>query len=206
MASLFSNLRHLFFVKRIPSLHIPEDHEPVTDTNNPAYQQELEWQGFISHESLSPAEREQVPTLKQDLGDLEEHLMPAFWEFNQKAKHHQNRYYLYQWLFMGGAFVSTLSGTLTTYSYVVSGEENNLVAIFLGILTMLASFVTTLFTYMSQANNPQKRWAKARRLTEELRMNYFLYLSHIKPYDGDDRLFQMRRFVIDIRRKENDNG
>ena len=58
---------------------------------------------------------------------------------------------------------------------------------------------------MSNRHEPQKRWGKTRRLTEELRMHYFTYLSHIAPYDTPDRLQIMRENVVDIRVKEQEN-
>lgn len=201
MASFKERWNNLFFVKRRPKLHVSEYFEKP-----PNYEQELDWQGFITASAVSKSMQDQSPVLTQDLEDVEEHLLPAFWEFNQKANHFQNRYYLYQWVFMLGAFFSTLFGAATTYSYAIAGTDNNVAAMVLGVCTMAVSGITSFFTYMSQANSPQKRWAKTRRLAEELRMNYYLYLAHLKPYDKEDRVNQMRRFVIDIRRKENDNG
>jgi Protein of unknown function (DUF4231) len=73
------------------------------------------------------------------------------------------------------------------------------------LITAAIGAITAFFTAVSNRGEPQKRWGKARRLTEELRMHYFTYLSHLPPYDTPDRLKVMRRNVVDIRVKEQQN-
>jgi len=73
------------------------------------------------------------------------------------------------------------------------------------IITAIIGALTAFFTALSNRHEPQKRWGKTRRLTEELRMHYFTYLSHLAPYDTADRVQVMRENVIDIRVKEQEN-
>lgn len=202
MANRYENL---FFNKRRPKRNVPIDWVPPAD-----YEQELEWEGFISIKHWKESEQDDIedyPLLKQDIADLEQHLMPVFWEFNQKAKHYQNRYYRYQWVFMWGAFLTTMLGALTTFAYSQDELASNIggvdfVTTVLGIMTALVSALTAYYNYRSNQGSPQARWAKSRRLAEELRMNYYRYLGHLEPYNSKDRVQQLRRQVLEIRRKE----
>jgi hypothetical protein len=203
-------------------------------------QQILDKDGFVSSALWQQHDINQHPVIAQDLRDLEQHLVPTFYEFSQKASYFQNRYYLYQWVFIWGAFLTTLFGTLTTYVYSPSftaqatpevqatpslaqpdaetaqaaplesqavarlGEPNTLSQLF-GYLTALVGAVTAFFTALSNRGEPQKRWAKNRRLTEELRMQYFKYLAHLPPFDKPDRVQRLRELVVDSRIKEQEN-
>lgn len=203
MSQLFRETRNLFFIRRLPKPHVSQEWQrPRTQE---AFQDLLEYEGFISMRHWKANDLTQMATLKQDLEDLEEHLVPAFFEFNQKALHYQNRYILYQWVFMFGAFITTLLGALTTYAYTLS-DDGGMAANVFGIMTAIVSGTSAYFNFVSDQGSPQRRWAKARRLAEELRMNYYRYLAHLEPFDKDDRVQQMRRMVIDIRRKEFQNG
>jgi hypothetical protein len=202
LSSLRRTIPQLFFVKRVPKLYVPLDYKrPAKDAD---YEAQLDENGFISKAFFREADLNSYPTLRQDLADLEEHLMPTFWEFNQKALHHQNRFYLYQWIFMVGAFATTLLGALTTYTYTITPDGGDWANI-AGIATAVLAGLITFFNVLSEQNAPQKRWAKSRRLTEELRTNYFRYLAHLPPFEKEDRVNQMRKVVIAIRRKENEN-
>lgn len=195
-------MNNLFFIKRRPSFHIPAEWEPPK--SRAEYEQLEEYEGFIVKSAWQHDDLDKFPTVKQDLADLEEHLLPTFWEFNQKARHYQNRFYFYQWVFMLGAFLTTLLGALTTYAYTFT-EDSRAATITFGVLTAAVSAVTAYFNVLSDQGSPQKRWANTRRLSEELRMMYYRYLAHLPPFDKEDRLDQMRRLVLQVRRKENEN-
>jgi hypothetical protein len=102
---------------------------------------------------------------------------------------------------MGGALLTTLLGALTTYAYTLQAD-GGMFANVAGLMTAVVSGITAYFNYVSDQGSPQKRWAKTRRLTEELRTNYYRYLAHLQPYHEADRVQQMRRMVIQVRRKE----
>jgi hypothetical protein len=72
-------------------------------------------------------------------------------------------------------------------------------------MTAIVGAVTAFITALSNRGEPLKRWGKTRRLAEELRMNYFNYLSHLPPYDKPDRVQKLREMVINIRVKEQEN-
>jgi hypothetical protein len=202
MSEWIVNVRNLFFFKRMPKPHVPSKWKrPSAEAD---YEMQKDWEGFVSPLFWKKDDLTKYPTLKQDLEDLDEHLLPAFWEFNQKAKHYQNRFYLYQWIFMGGALLTTFLGALTTYTYTLDNARD--FPEIAGIMTALVSGVTAYFNYVSDQGSPQKRWAKTRRLTEELRTNYYRYLAHLQPYHETDRVQQMRKMVITVRRKEVSDG
>ncbi|MBI5666713.1 MAG: DUF4231 domain-containing protein [Chloroflexi bacterium] len=230
--------RDLFFFRRRPKLRgISMDWNPVEGDD---LQQMLESDGFVSDSLWQQYDISRHPVIAQDLRDLRQHLIPTFYEFSQKAKYFQNRYYLYQWVFIWGAFLTTVFGTLTTYAYnpfaaiqtapaavteataapgqpgaadapaasslftAQAGGGTTWSRLF-GYLTAILGAVTAFFTALSNRGEPQKRWAKNRRLTEELRMHYFKYLAHLPPYDKPDRVQRLREFVIDSRIKEQEN-
>jgi hypothetical protein len=196
-------LPQLFFIKRRPKPHIPRDwHKPK---EGKAYDELLHREGFITNRFWDADNLEMSPTIRQDLADLDEHLLPAFWYFNQKAQHYQNRFYLYQWIFMTGAFMTTVLGATTTYLYGVY-PDGATVSTLSGVATATMAGFITFFNVLYEQGKPQTRWANTRRLTEELRTTYFKYLGHIAPFDTPDRLQLMRQIVIAIRRKENQNG
>lgn len=203
--------QELTFLKNRPKLRYPKEWEAPDQT---AYQQELHWQGFISPNHMP--EVVQYPIIAQDLRDLEEYLLPVFWDFNQKAKYYQNAFYLYQWIFIFGAFMTTVLAVLTTYYgafgpaeawfLFIGPVDGDLMVTIFSVLTALVSTVTSYYTLLSNYGEPRKRWASYRRLTEELRMQYFKFLSRIEPYHQADRVDQLRREVLNIRRQEQENG
>lgn len=201
----------IFFVKRRPRLRgIPLNWERPASEDD--YQKMIRNEGFVSWKYWDgPEDISQHPILIRDLKDLEQYLLPSFFEFSQKSKYYQNRFYLYQWVFVVGAFTTTVFGTIAALFTLPSGTQvvasvgpnwQQIASIATAIVGAFTAFVTTL----SNRGDPQKRWGKTRRLTEELRFHYFTYLSHMEPYHNADRLQKLRRNVIDIRVKEQENG
>ena len=204
----------LFFIKRRPHLRgIPLNWEkPASDDQ---YQKMIRDQGFVSWKLWDgPEDVSQHPILLRDLKDLEQYLLPSFFEFSQKSKYYQNKFYLYQWIFVVGAFTTTVFGTIAALFTIPAGTEvvstTGISSVnwqqIASIATAVVGAVTAFITTLSNRGDPQKRWGKTRRLTEELRYHYFTYLSHMEPYDTPDRLQKLRRNVIDIRVKEQENG
>lgn len=188
---------------------------PETDEE---YQQLLHWDGFIAPLYWDEDDLNEYPAIIQDLSDLDEYLLPTFWEYNQKSRYYQVRYHTYQWVFIIGAFVTTVFGTLATYysGNVVSIDMGGLLSRFnitipattlelvtiFSVLTTIVSGVTSYYTLLSNQGEPRKRWASYRRLAEELRILYFKFISRLEPYDRPNRVETMRRRVIEIREEE----
>ncbi len=220
--------RDLFFIRRRPRL---TGITPDIDLTGGALDKLIESDSFVTPKDRERYEIDRYPVIVQDLRDLERYLLPTFFEFSQKAKYYQNQFYLYQWVFILGAFLTTLFGTLTTFSYPAglqgavtapavvvepvtppadaaggapADAQANWPRIF-GYMTAIIGAVTAFVTALSNRGEPQKRWAKNRRLTEELRMHYFKYLAHLAPYDRPDRVQRLRENVINTRIKEQEN-
>jgi hypothetical protein len=240
-SDLIRNLPNLFFFRRHPFNHIPKQWErPEAEAD---YQQLLEWEGFVTVDGWGDDNLQQYPVIAQDLIELEEHLLPTFWEFNQKAKHFQNNFYFYQWVFIIGAFLTTVAAILTAYfqSQPVQIIEREVPAIttqaeaddaaaaaeadrreviidttwsdtsksigsVLSWITLGVSLLTTYSATMTNHGEPRKKWNNYRRLTEELRMTYYKYLSHLEPFDKSERVTALRARILEIRRKEQDNN
>jgi hypothetical protein len=198
----------LFFIKRRPRLFgISMNWERPTTPE--AYAKLLDNEGFVTATGWTTDDIGQYPVIKQDLDDLDEYLLPTFFEFSQKSKYYQNRFYLYQWVFIFGAFITTVLGTLATLFYDPNpnrAEEFALIQQTLSYATAAVGGLTAFVTALSNRNEPQKRWAKSRRLAEELRMIYFQYLAHLDPFHEPDRVQRLREQVIDIRVKERENA
>jgi hypothetical protein len=198
----------LFFIKRRPHLWgIRLDWErPATPE---AWTKLIDDEGFVSLSGWKIDDIAQYPVIRQDLDDLDEYLLPTFFEFSQKSKYYQNRFYLYQWVFIIGAFITTVLGTLASLYYNPNPEgreEYVIIQQSLSYATAAVGALTAFVTALSNRNEPQKRWAKNRRLAEELRMLYFQYLAHLEPFHEPDRVQKLRENVIDIRVKERENA
>jgi len=202
-----------FFIKRRPKWNIEKEYARPDEDQ---YKQELHWQGFITEEYWAGDDDfNQFPLIKQDLSDLDEYLLPIFWEFNQKSKYYQNAFYKYQWIFMFGAFFTTILAVLTGYYgglpegnvnfFFLVADRDIYVNIF-GFMTTIISAVTTYYTVLSNQGEPRKRWASYRRLAEELRMLYFRYVSRVEPFHRANRIDVLRRRVLELRGQEKENG
>ncbi|MEO0561513.1 MAG: DUF4231 domain-containing protein [Chloroflexota bacterium] len=186
-----------------------------------AYQEALYWEGFITPDYWDDDDLRTYPAINQDLDDLEDYLLPSFWEYNQRARFYQRSYYYYQWVFIIGAFMTTVFGAMTTYFTVdgesgvmlfgqsyywvtlpIIGQQNFTMAAMLSLATTIVSAITSYFTLLSNQGEPRKRWANYRRLAEELRMLYFKFVSRLPPYDKANRVEKLRYRVIEIREQE----
>jgi hypothetical protein len=197
----------LFFVQRRPRLRVPfEWQKPVNDDE---FQKQIHEEDFVSHKYWSEGSLDDHPVVKRDVEDLEEYLLPAFFKFNQQSRYFQNQYYLYQWVFTFGAFVTTVLGSLATLYYPPPGmtataNDQTIQQVF-SFATAIMGAITAFTTILSNRGEPQKQWSRTRRLAEELRMNYFTYISHLPPFDSGDRVRTLRETVLDIRQKEVEN-
>jgi hypothetical protein len=203
-----SSISDLFFFKRRPRLRgIPMEWEKPDDET---YQKLVHDEGFVSARYWKEDDIGTHRIVAQDIADLDQYLLPSFFEFSQKSKYFQNQFYLYQWIFIWGAFLTTVLGALASIAYVAAGATDldpgrATVQQSLSYMTAVVGAVTAFITALSNRGEPLKRWGKTRRLAEELRMNYFNYLSHLPPYEKPDRVQKLREMVINIRVKEQEN-
>ncbi|MCB9452132.1 MAG: DUF4231 domain-containing protein [Anaerolineaceae bacterium] len=117
----FSRLKDLFFVRRFPKFFGGAPEEWEKPESEEEYQRYIHNQGFVSPDHWEGEEMAKHPVVLQDVKDLSQHLLPTFFSFGQKARHYQNQFYVYQWIFIVGAFMTTLFGTLALFSYQLVG-------------------------------------------------------------------------------------
>ncbi len=194
-----NRIRDLFFLRRFPKRDVADSWErPASDKE---YVKLLEYEDFMTLQ-FEPDKEQKYPVVVQDLKDMDEHLLPTFFELSQKAKYFQNMFYNYQWMFIGGTFFSTILGVYTTHTFTTPEALQSLPFQVATLATSLVSAIVAAYTGLTNRRQPQRRWAQARRAAEELRMNYFLYISHLAPYNQPDRLKLLRSRVIEVKQLE----
>lgn len=199
-----------FFIRRRPRLRgVPR---VWTRPDTKAYEGKLREEGFVSAQMLKPPVSR---SLAVDFRELDQHLMPHFWRLDQQAKFFQNRYYLYQWIFIIAAFLTTaLSATLV----LLFGLDTNVslgpvsLSDVLGVLTALISGAAAAVSFLGANEAPQRHWFRTRTQAESLRSLYFLYLARRPPFNIEDdaqRVQALRVKVLEVmrgRRSEKESG
>lgn len=199
----------LFIFRRRP--HLLRMPTPLTQPAQGAlpeaktlYNTQLEQAGFISESLLKDKGLTLTPELQTDLAALDEHLLADFWQQDYEALYYQNLYYLYQWIFILGALLTTVAAAVGVYIFE-SNPDVGLLGVkatdALQILTAILSGLVTAVSVLSAAQSPQDRWFKARTKSESLRSLYFLYLTRRDPFDKrshTERVRQLHSNVLDI--------
>ncbi len=191
-----SRFQDLFFIRRFPKREVPDTWE--RPENDSEYSAMLEYEDFLTLHFEGDKEQK-YPVVVRDLRDLDEHLLPTFFEFSQKSKYFQNMFYSYQWLFIVGTFLATVLGICTTYAFNTPEALNSIPFKVVTLFTSLVSAIIAAFTALANRRQPQRRWAMSRRAAEELRQNYFIYLSHLAPYNQSNRLDLLRSRVVELK-------
>jgi Protein of unknown function (DUF4231)/SMODS and SLOG-associating 2TM effector domain 1 len=176
-----------------------------------AYQKLIDDEGFISTKLWDADDINQYPVVATDIKDLENHLLPTFFEFNQKSQYYKNRFYLYQWLFLWGAFFIIVFASVSAIYTIPPGAApvfDNVQAVqqFFSSLTAIIGATTAFFIALSYRGDPQEQWGQARFLGEGLRRQYYLYLSHLPPFDKPDRLNKLRETALNARLAEREKS
>jgi hypothetical protein len=198
---IYGKAKLYFFVfKRHPFQFIDMEYTPIED--RAIYAEHLDKEGFVTVEHWQKDDLKSYKTITDDLECLEQHLLPTFWAFDQKAKYYQNVFYNHQWLFILGAFITTAAAILTNSTRPLETGEASTFHTIIGAVTIFMSLLTTYASIMTNHNQPRKRWINYRRLAEDLRMTYFQYIAHIEPFNKSDRTKKLRRHVLEIRKKE----
>ena len=202
---------HLLKLMMIPRRQQPK--EWVAPDKDEEYEQDLYYEGFIVPDRWKDDELTRYPAIMADLELLDKYLLPAFWNFNQKARHYQSRYYYYQRIFIIGAFLTTVISVVNSFVHATEFStipgliiSKEMINIFLGICTAIISARATYYTLLANYGEPRQRWARYRRLTEELRMLYFKFLGRLEPFNTKDRVTLLRQRVLEIRQQEQENG
>ena len=115
----------------------------------------------------------------EDVDFLEYELMRLFRERDHRAKAQQNRYRRQQINFLLLAILSTLIGSLQLITLANQPEQMPVFAFLETIIALLTAFLAAI----GGREPPQEQWLLNRRRAEELRREYFRFLTRVPPYD-----------------------
>lgn len=153
-------------------------------------------EALFERDKIDPAVAEQI---RADLTFLDHELLRLFRNRDHNAKLHQNRYRLYQILYI---MLAALAGMLGAFQAVAIKDSPGLVPLFAFGETIIASIVTFLATLSGrEASFPL--WLNNRRSAELMRREMFRFLAHLPPYDkldGYQRRVTLSQRAADINR------
>lgn len=167
------------------------------------YQQRLEWEGFVADTEANKISQE----LRDDLKHLEDRLLPYFWEADQEARHFQNEYYLFQWVFILGALITSVVAAVEVYLYAAHPDAELIgwgLTRWFAALATVTSLLTSVVAIVNRNEQPHHKWFRARIAAEILRSTYFTFLARHAPFDTADdaaRATQLGNVVSEVLRK-----
>lgn len=188
-------LKDLFFIRRLPKLDIPRDYKRPEPEK---YRQRLLRSGFITPEDIQRHIQENnLPqtALERLRADAEFMLsepvseiadasyIDRLYEFDHDALFYQNSYYWYNWIFIIGAFLTTIMSVIGVISprFDPTGTLGNVA----WLITAVCGVTTAVATALNQSRRPQLRWFVNRRKAEAMRRHYYLFITRAEPYSGD---------------------
>lgn len=148
---------------------------------------------------LNHVDAESKQRLNADLDVLNLELLPLFRERDYLAKYHQNRYRLYQIIYMLLAAAATLVGSLLALALNTSPQ----LVSFLSFVETLIALLTYLIINLSGREPALPAWLDNRRRAESLRREYFRYVMNLAPYrslKGFERRMVLARRAADMNR------
>jgi Protein of unknown function (DUF4231) len=148
---------------------------------------------------LKDADPGAITRIEDDLKFLENELLRLFRDRDYEAALQQNRYRLYQILYILLAALATLLGSIQ--ALVLNTNRTLLPWLAFGetIVALLATFLATI----SGREPPLPLYLNNRRRAESLRREYFRFLMGLPPYDtveGPDRRQMLSVRAADINR------
>lgn len=135
----------------------------------------------------------------EDLDFMEYELMRLFRERDHRAKYNQNRYRRLQITFLILAVGATLIGSLQV---IALGSTPEIMPVFAFMETVVA-LLTAFLAALGGREPPQELWLNNRRRAEQLRREFFRYLTRMPPYDeieGYQRRMLLSKRAADINR------
>lgn len=142
---------------------------------------------------------EATARIDADIAFMDYELLRLFVERDFEAKRNQNRYRVYQLMFLALATFATLIGSFQALALNSSPDWLPIWAFLETIIALVATFVATI----SGREPPLPRWLDNRRRAEQLRREYFRFLMNLPPYDaltGYKRQVELSRRAADINR------
>ncbi|MGJ3239779.1 MAG: DUF4231 domain-containing protein [Anaerolineae bacterium] len=139
--------------------------------------------------------------VKADIDWLNAELMPLFRERDHVAKREQNRYRQYQLGFLILATAATIVGSFQVWALQSAPQA----ILFFGVTETFIALLTTFLATLMGNRQPLAEWLENRRLTEQLRREYYRYLTDLPPYDdldGVDRKTRLARRAAAINNRK----
>ncbi len=150
-------------------------------------------------ELTAKADQDTTKRILEDIEFLDHHVLRLFRERDYAASFQQNRYRLFQILFLILPFIATIIGGLQAFSLVINPNRLPTFAFIETLVALIGIFLATIST----REPPLPLWLNNRRRAESLRREYFRYLMRVKPYDdleGNDLQMELTRRAADINR------
>lgn len=129
--------------------------------------------------------------IEQDMETLNTELMPLFRVRDHAAKRDQNRYRRYQLSFIFLATCATGVGSFQVWA--LQNAEGWI--LILGLIETVIALLTTFIATLMGTRQPLADWLENRRLSEQLRREYFRYVMDIEPYDKLERPAREKRLA-----------
>jgi len=134
-----------------------------------------------------------------DIDFMDYELLRLFRERDHQAKFNQNRYRRRQILFLVLAVAATLIGS---FQVVALNTSPDIMPVF-AFLETLVALLTAFLASIGGRQSPQELWLTNRRRAEQMRREYFRYLTRMPPYDevtGYQRRMLFAQRAADINR------
>ncbi len=138
---------------------------------------------LISQEALDTLLVGVSPAVAQRICDdiqfMEQDVLRLFRQRDVEAKMQQNRYRLYQVIYIGLAALATMFGSLQALA--LSGHASWVPI--LGFIETCIALSATFLSTLGSREAPLPAWLDQRRRAETLRREYFRFLTNLPPYD-----------------------
>ena len=135
----------------------------------------------------------------EDIDFMDYELLRLFRQRDYTAKYNQNRYRRLQITFLILAVGATLVGSLQVISLSSTPEIMPVFAFLETVIALLTAFLAAV----GGREPPQELWLTNRRRAEQLRREYFRFLTRMPPYDevqGYQRRMLLSQRAADINR------
>ncbi len=129
--------------------------------------------------ALEGMDADALKRITDDIRFLDYELLRLFRQRDHAAKKHQNRYRLYQLTYLMLATLATLIGSFQALALISSPGIMPAWAFLETCVALVAVFLATI----SGRDSPLPLWLMHRRRAEQLRREYFRYITNLPPYD-----------------------
>jgi hypothetical protein len=181
--------QNLFFIKRRPKLRVKPLVIADRTENRTLWLQHIQGftkQDFVTQSILTQYNMTLSPAIQMDVDALNERLVEDYIRADYKANLQQNRYYAFQWTIALLGFLATATAAYAAANGGDGPASQEIVQRY----TLAATALSLLLTFVISMNgflHPQRDWFQMRRIAEQLRKYYFLYLTHQPPFDRETR-------------------